>query len=381
MNLNSKQISEDLKYLLTQLENIHPNPFLYISKEEFSNDLKKLASKQREKKEFLLELMHVFSKIKDSHTRVKGISKVLSGKTYPIRFKNLSNSYYIYAIEKRMKEYMGYKLVSINGLSVSKVVEKFRGIITHENDITLSNAIEQWIYEPDMLEYLRIVGKDQKLEITIEKKENRRETISLVPTDTSEDQLYNPRVQNIINSKTLNPKGIYWRKYFKDIATFYLQYNECEDISKDEIVKLIEEVKDSNSKYVVVDLRNNMGGSSTILDPFTKYLFENQDKYIPVVFISNLTYSAAIINALNILDCKNSISIGTTTSGSPTKFGQTTTITLPNTGIDVVISTKSFEEKGYEFGQPLVPQIETEQTIDEYLNAVDVEWKEFLKLI
>jgi hypothetical protein len=38
-------------------------------------------------------------------------------------------------------------------------------------------------------------------------------------------------------------------------------------------------------------------------------------------------------------------------------------------------------EKGYKFGQPLVPQIETEQTIDEYLNAVDVEWKEFLKLL
>ena len=82
---------------------------------------------------------------------------------------------------------------------------------------------------------------------------------------------------------------------------------------------------------------------------------------------------------MNILDCKNSISIGTKTSGSPTKFGETTTITLPNTHIDIVISTKYFEEKGYTYGQPLIPKIQTEQTIEQYLDAVDVDWEEFLQ--
>jgi len=82
---------------------------------------------------------------------------------------------------------------------------------------------------------------------------------------------------------------------------------------------------------------------------------------------------------LNILDCKNSISIGTKTSGSPRKFGETTTITLPNTCIDIEISTKYFEEKGYTYGQPLIPKIQTEQTIEKYLDAVDVDWEEFLQ--
>lgn len=82
---------------------------------------------------------------------------------------------------------------------------------------------------------------------------------------------------------------------------------------------------------------------------------------------------------MNILDCKNSIAIGTKTSGSPTKFGETTTITLPNTRIDIVISTKYFEEKGYTYGQPLIPKIQTEQTIKQYLDAVDVDWEEFLQ--
>ena len=79
-------------------------------------------------------------------------------------------------------------------------------------------------------------------------------------------------------------------------------------------------------------------------------MFENQDRIIPIVFISNNTFSAAIINALNILDYKNSVSIGKKTAGAPTKFGQTVEIVLPNSKIVLSVSTKYFEEKGYEFG-------------------------------
>ena len=38
-NYTSKQIEEDFKYLKKQLAEIHPNPFLNISKEELNNNL------------------------------------------------------------------------------------------------------------------------------------------------------------------------------------------------------------------------------------------------------------------------------------------------------------------------------------------------------
>ncbi len=318
--------------------------------------------------------MKIFSKMKDSHTRVKGIGRILSETKYPIRFKYLGNRYYISSIDLENKESVGSEIFSLNKIPMEAVVSKISQVITHENEIVLSNAIEQWMYEPDLLKYLEIVDKSLMLEVRTED-----EVIKLEPSEISEEELHNPREVNIKNSETLNPKGLYWTKYYEDLNTYYLQYNECEDITEGQINGIMKEIEDKKTKFVVVDLRNNLGGSSLILDPLTKFLYKNQDKYTPVVFLSNITYSAAIINALNILDCKNSISIGTKTSGSPTKFGEATTITLPNTDIDVVISTKYFEEKGYEFGQPLVPKLQTEQTIEQYLNAVDVDWEEFLK--
>ncbi len=372
----SKQIAEDFKYLVKNLEEIHPNPFLFTSKEHLEKALDNLALRSEDAEEITLyfELMKIFSKMKDSHTRVKGITEILSKKKYPFRLKFLNDRYYLSSINSNMKENIGFQIISLNNHPIDNIVSKMSEVITHENEVVLQNAIEQWMYEPDFLKYLDIIDESLSLEIQTENK-----VLSLVPSEISEDELCNPREENIKNSETLNPKGLYWTKYFEDLKTYYLQYNECEDIKEEEIKGIIKEIAEKDTQFVVVDLRNNLGGSSSILDPLTKFLFENQDKYTPVVFLSNTTYSAAVINALNILDCKNSISIGTKTSGSPTKFGETTTITLPNTNIDIVISTKYFEEKGYTFGQPLVPKIQTEQTIEQYLNAIDVDWEEFLK--
>lgn len=372
----SKQIAEDFKFLVKNLEEIHPNPFLFISKEDLEKNLDDLTLRSKDIDEitFFIELMKIFSKMKDSHTRVKGIEIILSEEKYPIRFKHLGNKYYISSIDFENKELIGSEVLSLNQIPMEEVISEMSGIITHENEVVLSNAIEQWMYEPDLLKYLRIVDDGLILEVKTDDK-----LIKLEPTDIPEEELYNPREENIQNRETLDPKGLYWTKYYDDLFTYYLQYNECEDITEEQINEIVKEIQERKTKFVVVDLRNNLGGSSLILNPLTKFLYKNQDKYTPIVFLSNITFSAAVINALNILDCKNSISIGTKTSGSPTKFGETTTVTLPNTGIDFAISTKYFEEKGYAYGKPLVPKIETNQTIEEYLNAVDIDWEEFLR--
>ena len=372
----SKQITEDFVYLKKKIEEVHPNPFLFTSKYTFNKNIDDLALKL-EKLDyitFFFELMSIFAKLRDSHTRVTGIERILSEIKYPIRFKCLEGNYYISSIDIKKKEHIGSKVLYLNKTPIEEALSKMSKVFAHENEIVLSNTIEQWIYEPDFLKYIGIIDKSLKLEI---KTENNK--IELTPSKFPEEELYNPRKVNLQKSETLRPKGLYWTKYFKEFATYYLQYNECEDITKEEIRKIIEEIKEKDTKFVVIDLRNNVGGSSLILDPLTNFLYENQGRYIPVVLLSNLTYSAAIINALNILDCKDAISIGTKTAGSPTRFGQTTMITLPNTKIDITISTKFFEENGYKFGKPLVPKIQTEQTIEQYLNAIDVDWEKFLQ--
>lgn len=377
----SQDLKKDLKYLKQQLLKIHPNPFFSITENQFDKEITKIAntSEQLTQQALFFELMKVFAKLGDSHTRIKGVGRILSGKTYSVRYKYLNENYFISAIDETQKKYIGCKVLKANDIEIAKIIKLLSTILTHENNVVLCNAIEQWLFEPDLLRYLGIIGNTNKLSLTLEDNKGNISTIPLLLSDKQDDELFNPRLENIKNSLTLNPKGRYWTKYFENIFSYYLQYNECEDITKEEIEKIIKEITEIAPKYVVIDLKNNLGGSSSILDPLTDFLNANQDKYVPIVFISNITYSAGIINALNIMDCKNAISIGTPTAGSPTKFGETTTITLPNTQFDIEISTKYFKENGYKYGDSLIPLISTSQTIDQYLKAVDIDWRMFLQ--
>lgn len=372
----SNEIAEDFNFFIKKLDKIHPNPYRFISKKSLEKRLSKLLSKYEmiDHSTFIFELMKIFSEMGDSHTRIRGFDKLLSQKEYPFRVTLLNDTYYIVAVDYKHQKYIGSKILSLNGISIKDIVSKMSAVITHENEVVLSNGVQAWISDLDLLKYLDIVKEDFILNIETDKGK-----LKLKPIKIFEDELCNPRKDSIQKSETLNPKGLYWKKYYKELDTYYLQYNECEDITKKEILGIVDEIRKYQVKFVVTDLRNNPGGSSLILDPFTDFLFENQDRIIPIVFISNNTFSAAIINALNILDCKNSISIGKKTAGAPTKFGQTIDIFLPNSKIVLSVSTKYFEEKGYDFGCPLVPKIEVKESIHEYLEGIDVDWREFLK--
>ena len=372
----SKEISEDFKLFIKKLDKIHPNPYRIISKQDLEKRLSKLLSKYEriDHSTFIFEFIKIFCKIGDSHTRIRGFDKLLSQKEYAFRVKLLNDTYYIVAVDCKHQKYIGSKILALNGVSIKDIVSKMSAVITHENEVVLSNGVQVWISDLDLLKYLDIVKEDLILNIETDKGK-----IKLKPVKVSKDELCNPRKDSIQKSETLNPKGLYWKKYYKELDTYYLQYNECENITKKEILGIVDEIRKNQVKFVVTDLRNNPGGSSLILDPFTDFLFENQDRIIPIVFISNNTFSATIINALNILDCKNFVSIGKKTAGAPTKFGQTVEIVLPNSKIVLSVSTKYFEEKGYEFGAPLVPKIEVKESIQEYLEGIDVDWEEFLK--
>lgn len=375
-------IKEELSNLLHYLIKTHPNPFHNISQEELTSRLNQLAkeSKQLDKLTTLFKLMEIFVLINDTHTRVKGLAKYLSEAKYPIQIKKFDDGFYIVSTNKQHEALIGARILDLNGIKTEEIIKRFSKVLTHENEVVLYQSICDWIYEPDILKYLGIISNNQELTITTEDSKGNKTTETIIPTIYEDEELINPRIDAIKDIVTLRRNGLYWTNFYEDYSTYYIQYNECEDITEKQINEMINEIKQSKPKYVVVDLRQNIGGSSTILDPLTDYLYANQDSYIPVVLISDETFSAAIVNALNILDGKNAISYGTKTAGSPTKFGQATgLIELESLGVEVHVATKTFEEEGYDYGEPLSPQKEVKPTIEEYLCGKDVVWEMFLR--
>ena len=372
--------TKDFQFLLTKLEELHPTPFKNISKSEFEKQLVDLSTKNLLKPQLTLELMQILVQLNDSHTKSREIFDHIPNISFPFRTTFLKSNLYLISLEEENKEYIGSEITKINGLTVKQIIEKFSKVFNHENTTLIQNNVEKWIHNKEILSYLKITDSN-KIELEVKTLEGNANKLKLSASDPNQQELVSPREESALKPETLTQKGKYWTKVHNDLNLYYLQYNECEDTEEKEIQDTIAEIKDSKLKYVVIDLRSNLGGSSLILDPLTKFLYENQDRYWPIILLSRNTFSAAIINALNALDGKNAISIGENTAGSPTKFGQTEHIELPESKIKVSISGKYFEEPGYSYGDPLVPKLEVIPNIKEYLDGKDVVWEKVLEVI
>lgn len=64
----------------------------------------------------------------------------------------------------------------------------------------------------------------------------------------------------------------YWQEYIEASKTIYFNYNACREMESESVQdfgnRLIHFIETSPAEKLVIDLRNNTGGNSTLLDPF-----------------------------------------------------------------------------------------------------------------
>ena len=127
-----------------------------------------------------------------------------------------------------------------------------------------------------------------------------------------------------------------------------------------------------NPGKIIIDLRENGGGSSAQLSDFIAYLGNSplNKKGSIYVLIGRRTFSSAVLNAIKLKTFANAIFVGEETAGSVEHFGAERHYELSATHIPLSYSTKYFSPiKNYEGA--LKPDVLIEETFEDYKNGVD----------
>lgn len=172
----------------------------------------------------------------------------------------------------------------------------------------------------------------------------------------NEEEIMNAQFSYLVQHNT--PKTVL-RGYYSAMEinknAYYIQYNSCQeapDLPMKEFISFVSEViKENYYKKVIIDLRYNSGGNSSIFEPMISELSKLQKKkdFTVYTIIGRNTFSSAIINAIQIDDKLNNVFVGTPTGGNVNGYGEIKSFNLKNTPITVLYSTKYFELiKGYE---------------------------------
>jgi len=355
---------EDIDYLKETLSIKHTNLFFSISKEEFEKRVLELKTKINELDydEMKVEISRLVAMIKDAHTAIAfPVEKYL-----PLKFYCFDDGVYIIQVSKGYEKLLYKKVIAIEELPIDQVMEDLSKIISHENKYFLKAQATKYLQAADVLYGLLISDDKNKIKMTVENE--------IIEVTTVKHKEINYIENNKVPLYAEKPSENYWFKYIDDDELLYIKYNSCreDDISlKDKISNSINFIEKNNIKKITIDLRNNLGGDSTLLAPLVEYLKKKENiiknGHLNVI-IGRETFSSGLLNAYELKSECNAILIGEPTGGKPNCYGEILRFNLPNSKFNVSYSTKYFKLMEDDKIDALYPDKIIEETIGDHID-------------
>lgn len=310
-----------------------------------------------------------------------------------------ADGFYITATSNDNRGCIGARLVAINGIDLEEILNRYDRIYSNETRSWLKYKFEHETWRTGFiqreLEYLGIVEKDVKeVVFSFEKggkqfEENFKiyaldelQNLEIVSIDGQIDKL--PYGELVYRE---NGEPPFYYEIDKENKVMYFQYNECMD-AKDSpdypnfaetFDRMIEEMKANEAEIdcLVIDLRNNSGGSEVLLNNALEKHFNYLVKYPIKVLIGKAVFSAgqdAIDMLLHMFD--DVTLYGEETGQAIHNYTAIAEVYLENTGGLLYITQhedfcRAIHKRAEDMNAGVMPDVEVLQTFEGYLSGLD----------
>jgi len=276
-----EELKYDLGFLIHTLEDVHPDLYRYTTQEEIykiKQEIEKDFSKPLSRVEFYRKVAPLVTKIEDGHTYltypVEELNEYINegGTIFPFEVRIIGEKLFV-VVDYTREIPPGSEILQINRLSTSQLIDELTKYVSGEK---LSYRIESvnknfrallWFvygWEEFSIKYLSPCGETlQKQikgmtldELTRKAQELQKESTKKEGNDT--------KIQYPYYSYTSVPElktGIIDFRAFQDLEKFNTFLEET-----------FRKIKEEEIEYLIIDIRNNSGGNSTLGDALLDYL-------------------------------------------------------------------------------------------------------------
>jgi C-terminal processing protease CtpA/Prc len=172
--------------------------------------------------------------------------------------------------------------------------------------------------------------------------------------------------------------AFYWYEVLPDARALYIQYNCCANTPGNSFASFARNLFASADtqalERVVVDLRGNGGGDSSVMEPLLDG-FKSRPalsaKGHLYVLIGRGTCSSGMMAALSLWHEFRATLLGEPTGGKPNAYGDVRTFSLPNSRLVIRYSTKRFQRMTTGDPPSLNPDVRAPQSLSDCLAGRD----------
>jgi len=266
--INSEQAIEDARYLRETLESIHPNLYFTRDREESDKQFKEILGELKTRKNWAEkslfgQLAPYVASFKDGHTFLSIIEPfqeyvLQGGKIFPLTVKINQGKITVAANYFKPEPSRGALVKSINGVPYSELYTRIASVLGAKRrahlELTISRSFPVYIWA--------LFDFGDRYEIIYENESGVKKTALLHGLSVNE-----------LREKQGNSSGgenLKWFLSFPRNDVALLTINTFAGSLKDEfetfVQKSFEKIEASGAESLVIDLRNNGGGSTELSD-------------------------------------------------------------------------------------------------------------------
>jgi hypothetical protein len=363
---------QDIDYLARELPRLHVNAFHTISQSVFDAMIATLKANvaRLDDVQLTAEIIKIVASVGDGHTSMG--RTIFDFQSYPIKVHWFDDDLYVVAAQAYARDVLGFRLLRIGDVAIEDVYERLSVYKAYENEWNKKSNSEMLIPRAALLYTAGILPSAKQGSFTFMDTQGKEISVTLEPIVKAEDWL---SVQTNVPLYLEQPDKNFWLKYLEDSGVLFIKYNSCDD--KEGFKKLateaLELIDADKVNKLVIDLRGNSGGNSSIFQPLLNGLKARaigKDPSKLFVMIDRLTYSSAMLNAWELQTQTSATLLGEPTGEKPNSYGEIRHLKLPNSQLEIQYSTRFFQMVK---GDPvaIMPDVGIEPTFADFASGRD----------
>jgi hypothetical protein len=371
----------DLHYLARELPSHHVNAFHTVSREAFAGEVARLdaAIPGMNGDQVLVGLMRIVALVGDGHTHLDLPPTFLR---YPIELQWFGDELRVVAAASPYHAAVGARVLAIGSTPIGDVMERAMQLVPRgENDGRTRLTATMQLALPEVLHGLGVIPNRGNAPFALELATSERATMTLAPAplgDFSNWRIATGEKPPLYLQKLTEP---WWVEFLPEAQTVYFSFTRYPPDAefRERGAALARLLDESHARRLVIDLRRNEGGDfdqfRRLLLPIIKARSAINRKGGMFVITGPGTFSAAMVNALDLRNEANAILVGAATGMRPNHYGEHGEFRLPNSGFRVSYSTQ-YHRFGADTDSAVIPDRSIEPTWAEFRAGRDpvMEW-------
>jgi hypothetical protein len=291
----------------------------------------------------------------DGHTSLYPLpTEMVRFKPLPLVFHFFSDGLFVINAKTPYAKLIGKKVVAIGGRDTKNILDDLRPFVPRDNDQGLRWLGPRLLICTNFLQAMGYTDTTDFAMFTVSGSDGRREDVHVAANGFLMSGKLSPPIGTPEHAVPLwlgNVSEHYWHAPMPKLSALYVQFNQVRDKKGQSISEFSETLKDelksTQTRNMILDLRHNNGGNNFLIWPLIRLLVYHEmsgPNHRVFVITGPGTFSACQ-NFINFVERMTSaIFVGEPSSSRPNFTGEDTNVQLPYSGLRFSISSRYWQD-------------------------------------